>query len=137
MRKQSNSESAGLKREIQALVRAIVMRRDKGCILRSKRHCGAVLEATGHVFQADHLVTRANSATYADTRLIVCLCRNCHGWKHWHKEEYDALVRQILERSRVLLWDRAEHESWKPKRTTTVDWRIEIAALKQELAKIR
>jgi hypothetical protein len=34
--------------------------------------------------QADHLTTRANSATYADTRLIVCACKGAHGWKKWH-----------------------------------------------------
>jgi hypothetical protein len=25
------------------------------------------------VHQADHLITRANSATYADSRLVVCM----------------------------------------------------------------
>lgn len=126
--KKGKSEAALLKEDIQALVRAIVMKRDGTCILRSYRHC------TDNVLQADHLVTRANSATYADTRLIVCVCRSCHGWKHWHKEQYDALVREILPTDRVALWDRAMQDSWKPKYGSSTNWKLEIAALKQELA---
>ena len=87
------------------------------------------------VLQADHLITRANSATYDDTRLIVCLCRSCHGWKHWHKDEYDALLRTVLSPARVKLWDRAMQDSWRPVHHVAMDWRISIAALKQELAK--
>ena len=73
------SDTAELKKEIQRLVREIVMIRDKGCVLRSKRHCGGNLDTEGVVIQADHLITRSNSATFADTRLIVCICKSCHG----------------------------------------------------------
>lgn len=124
--KKSKSESALTKDAIQAMVRAIVMKRDGGCILRDYRpnHTS--------ILQADHLITRSNSATYADTRLIVCVCTGCHGWKHWHKEEYDALVKSILTPDRVQLWTRAEAASWQPHRKYTYDWKIELAALKQE-----
>lgn len=101
--------------------------------MRDKRHCGAILGATGHVFQADHLITRANSATFADTRLIVCLCRSCHGgYKQWHKEEYDALVKTILSPERVKLWEDAQYNSW---RASKMDWRLEELALIKELKK--
>jgi hypothetical protein len=53
-------------------------------------------EKTGTIHQADHLITRANSATYADTRLIVCACKGHHGWKKWHQKEYEALVRTLI-----------------------------------------
>lgn len=122
-----HSTTAELKKEIQALVRGVVIRRDGTCILRDIRHCD------DPVLQADHLVTRANSATFSDTRLIVCLCRSCHGWKHYHKEQYDALVRTLLPKERVKLWDKAMEDSWMPKRVGASDWRMEIVALKQEL----
>lgn len=122
------SEASVLKREIQALLRAVVIKRDKGCILRKLRRCG------DSVLQADHLITRANSATYADSRLVVCVCRPCHFWKKFHKEEYDALVKTILSKERVELWERCEKDSWRPKRTTSMDWRLAIAVLKQDLS---
>lgn len=128
MRRKGRSEVSILKDEIQSLVRQIVMLRDGTCILRNFRHCA------DPVLQADHLITRANSATYDDTRLIVCLCRTCHGWKHWHKEEYDDLVRSILPASRVKLWDQCQRDSWRPSHRISYDWRTAIAALKQELA---
>ena len=31
------------------------------------------------ILQADHVITRANSATYAETHLIVCVCKGHHG----------------------------------------------------------
>jgi hypothetical protein len=46
------------------------------------------------ILQGDHLSTRANTATYANTRLIVCVCKGHHGWKNWHKNEYEGLRRQ-------------------------------------------
>lgn len=131
--RKGKSENAKTKNRLQALVREIVMKRDGGCILRDKRHCGAVLGLTGHVFQADHLVTRSNSATFTDTRLIVCLCKACHGgWKQWNKEAYDALVKTVISKERVALWERAE-EARSSHKTTKMDWIMEEIALQQEL----
>ena len=127
MRKKGKSDVALLKAEIQRLVRCIVIARDKTCILRNIRHC------TDEVLQADHLITRANSSTYDDTRLIVCVCRSCHGWKHWHEREYNALLKSLLPKKRVELWERAEEDSWKPTHRVSSDWRMSVAALKQEL----
>lgn len=124
-----DNDTATLKKEIQSLVREIVMKRDGTCILRKYRHCN------DPVMQADHLITRANSATFADTRLIVCLCRTCHGWKHWHEKEYEELVKSIIPKETLRLWNQAEkfrhaHKTYKP------DWKMEILALKKELKKI-
>lgn len=128
-----DNDTATLKKEIQRLVREIVIKRDGGCILRSVRHCGGDIGRA--VLQADHLITRANSASFADTRLIVCLCRPCHGgFKQWHQKQYDALVKTILPKERVELWDKCERDSWRPTRKGSYDWRLEISALKQELA---
>lgn len=147
LRTKGKSETAILKEEIQRLVREIVIKRDGGCILRNVRNCGGeagytfleggrIGKVPGLVLQADHLVTRANSATFDDARLIVCLCRTCHGWKHWHQKEYDALVQTILPANRVRLWEQCERDSWKPTHRVSSDWRISIAALKQELARM-
>lgn len=132
LRVAGHSTVAEQKREIQALVREVVIKRDGGCVLRKIRNCGG--EIGQAVLQADHLITRANSATFADTRLIVCLCRPCHGgFKKWHEKEYNALVRMILSPERVKLWDKCERDSWKPQRTSSYDWKMAIIALKQEL----
>jgi len=128
------STTAELKREIQALVRQIVMKRDGGCVIRDLRPCGGVLGTVGVVFQADHLITRSNSATYADTRLIVCVCKGCHMWKKFHKEDYDVLVKTVLSKERVKLWDDSLALQHIPKRVGAYDWKLAIVALKQELS---
>ena len=125
----SSHPASKAKREIQALLREIVIKRDGGCVLRKIRFCN------DEVLQADHLITRANSATYADSRLVVCICRTCHGWKHWHEKEYDALVKTILPADRVLLWEKSEIER-QSHRAHKMNWVLEIIALKQELKKL-
>lgn len=127
-----HSTTAELKQEIQDLVRDIVILRDGGCILRNIRRCN------DSVLQADHLITRANSATFADTRLIVCLCRTCHGgFKKWHKEEYDELIKSILPKNRLELWEKCQKDSWRPVRTGAHDWKLAIVGLKAELKKLK
>ena len=112
LKRSSKSPTAILKDDIQAWVRLIVAKRDGGCVLRNLRPCGATCEViddkieSNTVIQADHLITRSNSATYADTRLIVCLCKGCHAWKNWNKEDYDPLVKQVLSKERIELWDK-------------------------------
>ena len=125
------STTAQDKKEIQRLVREIVIKRDQGCVLRRLRNCGG--EIGQSVLQADHLITRANSSTYADTRLIVCLCKACHGgFKQWHEKEYESLVKKVISQERVELWDKCEedrqaHRTWKP------DWKLAILLLNKEL----
>ena len=136
LRKISKDPTAQSKVRIQALVREIVIKRDKGCILRLKRFCGG--DVGYAVLQADHLITRANSATYGDTRLIVCVCTRCHGWKslgsNRNKKEYDTLVRSLLPPERVALWDMAEADSH---RTFKADWSLVEVALLRELATLQ
>lgn len=141
LRARGVGDTSVLKEDIQRLVRLVVTIRDGGCILRNLR-CGntAYVEdekvISDTVIQADHLVTRSNSATYADTRLIVCLCRGCHGWKKWNEKEYDILVKKIISKERVALWDRAEADRQSSK-TYKADWKLEILNLKSELKKIK
>ena len=99
--------------------------------------CNGYTKAGELVLQADHLITRANSATYADTRLIVCVCKGHHGWKKYHEREYNALLKErVLPPDRVALWDACERDSWRPVRTSAYDWLKTEIALKQELTEI-
>ncbi len=130
-----HSTTAEQKQEIQYLVREIVMKRDGGCILRNlpSHRCSGFSKKDGHlILQADHLISRANSATYADTRLIVCICNGLHGWKKWHEAEYNEMVRKVISKERVALWDRCEADR-RSHKTRKMDWKVEILALKQEL----
>lgn len=136
-----DSDTATLKKEIQRLVREIVIKRDGGCVFRKiKGHrCNGFRNDGKLILQADHLISRSNSATFGDTRLIVCICKGAHGWKsvgsNLRKNEYDALLKSILPKERVKLWEKCEKESWKPKRTGSYDWKLQILALNQELKK--
>lgn len=135
LKKKSKSESAKLKEEIQALLRQIVMRRDKKCL-----RCEVPVGTNGVVFQCDHLISRSNSATYADSRLCVLLCKPCHAWKslgsNLRKKEYDTFMRAVLPKERVALWDACEENSWRPTRTEAFDWKLAKIVLEQELAKM-
>jgi hypothetical protein len=74
---------------------ASLLRRDGGCILRNSfdvPSCESFDKNGVLIKQADHLITRANSATFADPRLVVCVCKGHHGWKKWHQKEYEARV---------------------------------------------
>jgi hypothetical protein len=144
------SDTASIKEDIQATVRAIVIARDGGCIfgiyaagdtltnriLPDVPQCNGYAKDGHLILQADHLITRANSATYADTRLVVCVCKGHHGWKKWNEQRYNEIVRQLLPADRVALWDKAHAARYIPTRMTSSDWAKELAALKQELRRM-
>jgi hypothetical protein len=131
-----------------------VIKRDGGCIFRGinayvfldggkigiAHKLSGFPKCNGHrndgelILQADHLITRANSATYADTRLIVCVCKGHHGWKKWNEARYNELLREVLSPERVALWDKCHAARYKPTRMYASDWKMELAALKRELA---
>ena len=134
LRVAGTSDNATAKREIQSTLREFVMLRDGGCILRDIRHCGG--EIGKAVMQADHLLPRSNAETYADERLVVLLCRPCHGgFKQWHKEEYDRLVKSILPKEIVELWEKCEEG--RRGKTGKYDWRLELISLNQRLEKLK
>lgn len=162
LRKESESDTATIKKEIQRVVREIVIARDGGCIFGGggqfapyrSESLYSITPTTDHkappcngyakdghlILQADHLISRGNSATYADTRLIVCVCKGHHGWKsvgsNLRKQQYDAIVRQLISPERVALWDKmeaAQHQGFRPGQQK-INWAVELAVLKQELA---
>ena len=131
------SDTAQLKAAIQDELHRIVLQRDGGCFLSGKfgHVCSGWRKDGEIVHQADHLIERSNSATYADPRLVVCVCKGIHAWKHFKKsnhDQYNIWVRQLLPPDRVALWDRAEKDSWRPVRTSSSDWALELAYLKTQ-----
>lgn len=148
LKAKSASDTSTIKEDIQATVRAIVIARDGTCIFNRMTleweipdaykvpHCNGYAKDGHLILQADHLITRSNSATYADTRLIVCVCKGHHGWKKWNEQRYNEIVRQLLPADRVALWDKAHAARYTPTRMTSSDWAKELAALKQELFKM-
>lgn len=137
LRVAGHSSASDDKREIQRLLREIVLLRDGKCILWGIR-CGHEVGMEGMVWQAEHLIERSNSATYGDSRLVVLVERSCHGWKHFTKsnhDQYDEWARSRIPKDRVDLWDRCRKDSWRPKPGS--DWKLTIAALKQELGHLK
>lgn len=132
-----HSTTTELKKEIQFLLREIVMLRDKKCILHGLRCYHAIGLSEGIVWQAEHLIERSNSATFADTRLVVLVCKNCHGWKHFkdsNKEQYDTWVKTKISKERVQLWERCKKETWK---ATRPDWKLAIIDLERQLSELK
>jgi hypothetical protein len=131
------SDTAQVKQAIQAELLRIVLARDGGCFLRGKfgHICSGWKKDGEIVHQADHLIERSNSATYADPRLVVCICKGIHAWKHFKKsnhDQYDSWIRLLLPPERIAHWDRCKADSYHPHRTSAVDWRIELAYLKSQ-----
>lgn len=137
------SETSVLKEQIQKLVREVVMLRDGGCVFRhEKGHICTGFAKDGHlILQADHLISRSNSATFADTRLIVCVCKGIHGWKsvgsNLRKSQYDERIKKLLPKETVELWDRCEKDSWRAVKMGAYDWKLEIANLQCELKDLK
>lgn len=128
------SDTHDLKEEIQATARAIVIKRDGGCVLRHYPKtglCGAYKKNGELILQAEHLNTRARMATFADTRLIVCLCQRHHiYWKPQHADEYFKLIKEIIGKERSALLERVQNDYKAHK----VDLKLELLALKKELS---
>ncbi len=129
-----HSTTSELKQEIQDTLRAIGLLRDGGCVLRTYHEagpCGGRRKSDdGLILQAEHLVTRGNTATFADMRNIVILCRNHHMFfKPQQGSLYWNLIRRIIGEDRWKWMERAR-DDWTPHK---VDLKLELLALKQEL----
>lgn len=128
------SDTSVIKEQIQAELRRIVIERDGGCFLRfypEAGACGSRPTKDGHlILQAEHLHTRANSASYADVRLVVCICERHHiFWKPQHSALYNELAADFIGKERAALWERVR-EDRRPHPMSTADWKLELVALK-------
>lgn len=125
------------KSRIQPLLRSIVIIRDGGCLLRNSPEtgsCGSRPTKSGEmILQAEHLHTRANGASFADTRLVICLCERHHiFYKPQYPDDYYRIVKRLVGPTRTALLERVQQD-YKPHK---MDWQIEEMALKRELAQL-
>lgn len=137
LRKKSLGAVPKTKDRIQALLRAIAIKRDGGCVLRNYRiaACGGYTKSGELILQAEHLVTRANSISYADMRNIVCLCAYHHGrWKPQYSRLYWELIEKIIGPERWA-WVKTVENDPTPYRFTEYDWQKLEIALAEELKK--
>lgn len=128
-----HSTTSELKRDIQAILRQIVIKRDGGCILRNYPEsgaCGGYRNDGELILQAEHLHTRSNGASYADSRLAVCLCSRHHiFWKPQYSDTYYEIVRKHIGPERTKLLDAVKNDH----RPHKMDWKLEKMGLEQEL----
>lgn len=136
IRRKSSSPSALMKDRIQELLRGIVILRDGGCILRhygETGQCGGYRNDGELILQAEHLHTRANAASFADTRLVVCLCKRHHiFWKKQFPDQYYRIVKTHIGPERTKLLEAVQNDY----STHKVDLALEIVALQQELKEL-
>lgn len=137
-----HSSTTELKNEIQALLRQIAIRRDGGCILRHYKseitpryqECGGYRKDGELILQAEHLHTRSNLSTFADTRLIVCLCKRHHGYyKPQYSDEYYEIVKKHIGKERADLLKRVKEDRGVHR---GIDLKMELLNLKKELLKL-
>lgn len=131
------SDTATLKKEIQAVLREIVIKRDGGCILRDYPEtgkCGGYRNDGKLILQAEHLNSRSHTSTFADPRNVVCLCQRHHiYWKPQNSKRYWEIVEEQIGATRWEWLQRAMQD----RRAYKVDLKLELLALKQELKKLK
>jgi hypothetical protein len=136
------STTAELKRQIQAILREIVISRDGGCFLRNLRHkitpqymnCGGYRKDGQLILQAEHLHSRSNASSFSDSRLVVCICQRHHiYYKPQHSAEYNELAKEYIGKERSKLWDRVREDRSSHK----VDLKLELIVLEKELTKLK
>lgn len=138
LRLAGKSTTSELKREIQAILRQIVILRDGGCFLRNYTSritpqyasCGGYRNDGELILQAEHLHTRSSAASFSDSRLVVCCCQRHHiYYKPQHSAEYNELAREYIGKENAKLWDRIKEDRTAHK----VDLKLELLALQKQL----
>lgn len=131
LRAVSKSPTAQTKKRIQALVREIAILRDGGCLLRDCRGYGSGIGSCSGPLQGEHLISRSNSATFGDSRNVICLCQKHHiFWKPQHSRLYWDIVEKKLGPTWWNWVKMAEADSARPHK---VDFKLVEIALQREL----
>jgi hypothetical protein len=126
-----------LKKMIQARLREKAIERDRTCVVAQHAPllpqnwlvCGSYRKDGELIVQAEHLVGRANSASYADMDNIILLCQRHHFYfKTQHPMLYWEIVRLHIGPDR---W--AKVQAWEsdhtPHHMVAADWRSALANL--------
>jgi hypothetical protein len=132
LRKIGKSPVSKVKREIQAILRRIVIERDGGCVLRhhpKAGKCGGMSSTGNIILQAEHLNGRSHAVSFGELDNIVCLCTYHH--LYFKKREpvlYWTLIRVHIGEERWL-----KVEGWAKDRSPH---KIDFHRLLEELKKV-
>lgn len=131
------SDSTQLKKQIQAKLRELVILRDGGCWLRhfpESGKCGGFRNDGALILQGEHLNTRSSGRSFADSRLVVCICQRHHiYWKPQFSSKYNELAEKFIGTKRTKLW----HQVRDDKSPHKADLKLELLALTQEVEKLK
>lgn len=124
-----HSTTAEQKKEIQALLRQIVIKRDKKCLLSNYPETGKCAGPD----QAEHLNSRSHMVSFADSRNAILLCQRHHiFWKTTNSRRYWEIIEECIGPTR---WDLVKR--WEAdKKAYKVDLKLAIVALRQELRQL-
>jgi hypothetical protein len=126
LRQMSKSPVAGYKRRIQAALNALGQARDGGCIMRhypESGECGGYANDGHLILQWDHILTRSNSATFADLRNGIILCKRHHiFWKKQYPMLWAELVYRHIGAETTSWIHRQQALSGKPTRIYPSEW---------------
>lgn len=137
LKKQSDSSVSKLKRDIQAKLRQRAIERDGSCVIGQYQHwlpfqyqeCGPHRNDGELILQAEHLVGRANSASYADMDNIILLCMRHHFFfKKQHGALYWELVRKHIGEARWAKVQQYELDHF-PHHFVKQDWKDQLDGL--------
>lgn len=137
LKMRGTSDSSVLKDEIQALLRQIVIKRDKKCLLSHYPETGACGPRRNDgelIYQAEHLNGRSHMISFADSRNVVLLCQRHHiYWKPQNSRRYWEIIEEMIGPTR---WDyfkkvEADRKAYK------IDLKLAKVALLQELREIK
>ena len=135
LRKNSKSPIAQIKKEIQALLRELAIRRDKTCVMSNypeTGRCGGYRKDGGKILQFDHLSTRAKSISW-DVRLGVTVCLRHHFYyKKQYPFEYERCAIDNIGPKRAELLYRVREDT-KPYKMSLSDWQLVETGLSKEL----
>lgn len=139
LKEMSDSPTATIKKNIQALLREIGILEEGTCIMRNypaAGRCGGYRNDGQLILQAEHLITRTNSISFGDRRNIVILCKHHHGhWKPQNSRLYWEIIEDYVGPERWNWLKRVEADK-RPHRFTVYDWAMIEAALRAERDKL-
>lgn len=126
-----------VKKDIQAKLRERAIERDKTCVVGQNPsllpsnwlQCAPFRKDGELVLQAEHLVGRANSASYADMDNIVLLCQRHHFYfKTQHPALYWNIIQKHIGKRR---WDKIQalEADHRPHHFVSSEWRELLKAL--------
>lgn len=128
------------KKRIQALLREIAIKRDKGCIMRHYPEAGSCggygKKSKKLILQAEHLNSRERNFSFGDMRNIVLLCKHHHfNFKKKKGLLYWSLIRKHIGEKRWAWVEGAVHDQ-KIYKMSLSDWNLIEISLQKEVNKL-